>query len=527
MSGKLWAGPVEEPDRYKLWAVVGGGGEGKVHRGTRALPDGDIDVAVKEVLPDRLQQRGLQVDQVAEQWAAQAARLRNLGHPGLVGVQEAFVGAPPHPRGVHAEGRQAYFVMAWVDGPDYATWLADRRGDRLAVLENVADALDALHRAGQVHADVKPGNVLVQAETLPTGATHESGVLVDFGLMRAITGTPPSDVGFTAGYAAPELRRGVPYSPASDLYGLAGLVLLALTGQHPSDGPDAAREARKRLAGSPVPKATVDAVVGALDPDPARRPTGGCRTWLATARGGLTSTVRWPTAAMGGHAAGGDGNGAAGAPDGPKRRLPRVAATIALSITVTVTVAVVRNYTFADGSEGSATTTTEQVTTTSTTERPTTTTSTTSPSTTRQLGGDVNPDDNLLASLQPIDETWVNDTDLKIDGIPYLNGLRSQHITSCWTDAVRQVEYSIDRRYTTLRTVVGLSDESASGLPMEVEITGDGTPLWTGTVQVGQPEELALDVTGVLRLRVTATRQFDRTSECNSVYAALGDPVLE
>jgi len=75
---------------------------------------------------------------------------------------------------------------------------------------------------------------------------------------------------------------------------------------------------------------------------------------------------------------------------------------------------------------------------------------------------------------------------------------------------------------------VGLSDESAFGLPVEVEITGDGTSLWVGSVQVGQPQDLSLDVTGILRVKFSATRACDRTTgECHSVFAALGDPALE
>lgn len=531
MGEKLWAGPASEPDRYTLWAVVGGGGEGKVYRATRALPDGDIDVAVKVVLTDRLAQRGMHIDQLAQQWSAQAARLRNLRHPGLVGVQEAFLGPPPHPRGVHAEGRHAYFVMAWVEGREYGSWLADRRGDRLGVLENVADALDELHRAGQVHADVKPGNVLVRSDTLPTGSTHEAGVLVDFGLMRAVTGTAPSEVAFTAGYTAPELWRGAPYSAASDLYGLAGVVLFALTGEHPPAAADARGEAHRRLARFSVPPATGSAVLAALHPDPGQRPAGGCRAWLASARGGLTSTVP-STAPM---PAGGSpmpapvGSPAEPAEGSKRRRLPRIAATVALSVTVTLTVAVVRNYTASGGDTDAApTTTTEQAATTASTTTTTPPTTGTSTSTTRPLGGPITPGENFLAELDPVGDSWTEDSDLKIDGVGYLHGLRSPTISSCGGVDVKEVEYSIDRRYSTLNVVVGLSDESAFGLPVEVEITGDGTSLWVGSVQVGQPQDLSLDVTGILRVKVSATRQFDRTTgECHSVFAALGDPALE
>lgn len=50
MAGEaLWAGPTDDPERYRLWHVVGGGGEGRVFRATRTVGDRDVDVAmVKE-----------------------------------------------------------------------------------------------------------------------------------------------------------------------------------------------------------------------------------------------------------------------------------------------------------------------------------------------------------------------------------------------------------------------------------------------------------------------------------------------
>jgi serine/threonine-protein kinase len=335
-TDQLWAGPGDDPDRYALYHVVGGGAEGKVYRATRALRDGHLDVAVKVMLPDRFGAHGEPAEQVAERWSAQAARLRNLRHPGLVGVQEAFLGPAPHPAGVDAAGNNyAYFVMAWVEGQELGTW-AGRQSTalaRLGVLENVADALDELHENGQVHADVKPGNVVVRSTTLPTGATVEAGVLVDFGVMRAITGTRPSQVAFTAGYAAPELWQGAPYGPASDLYALAGVVLWALTGDHPAVAQDAAADARARLAAAGLSPDAVEAVAAALQPDPALRPALGCRAWLSTVRGGLSSSASAMTLPVGavtaptGAVAPAPGTGgtapaglATGVPDAPRRR---------------------------------------------------------------------------------------------------------------------------------------------------------------------------------------------------------------
>jgi hypothetical protein len=150
-------------------------------------------------------------------------------------------------------------------------------------------------------------------------------------------------------------------------------------------------------------------------------------------------------------------------------------------------------------------------------------------STTRPLGGTVASGATPLADLDRIEGDWYVDRELAIDGTTYLQGIRSSGINACNNNynAVQQVEYSIDRSYTTLNAVVGLSDESASGFPVQIEITGDGQPLWTQTVQVGQPQAIALDVTGILRLKFVATKQFDESTGCPEVYAALGDPALD
>jgi hypothetical protein len=282
-----------------------------------------------------------------------------------------------------------------------------------------------------------------------------------------------------------------------------------------------------------VPPATANAVLAALHPDPAQRPTGGCRAWLTSARGGLTSTVPSPVPlATGAGVPMPDpaGEQVDGASPSKPRRLRRIAATVGLSLTVTIsaTIAVVQNLDSGAGTEAATTASTDAATTTVSTTSTTQPTTTASSSTTRPLGGPITPGENFLADLDPVGDRWIEDSDLKIDGVSYLHGLRSPQMSACSSVTTEEVEYSVDRRFSTLNVVVGLSDESGFGLPVEVEIAGDGTPLWTGTVQVGQPQNLEIGVTNILRLRVTGTRLFDRrTTDCDKFYVALGDPALE
>jgi serine/threonine protein kinase len=585
MGEELWAGPPDEPDRYTLWAVVGGGGEGKVYRATRALRDGHLDVAVKVMLPDRFGRDGEPAPQVAERWVAQAARLRNLRHPGLVGVQEAFLGPPPHPPGLAVDGQFAYFVMAWVEGRDFAAWLSEQRTvvERLAVLDNVADALDELHSAGQVHADVKPGNVLVRSTALPTGATVESGILVDFGVMRSITGTRPSQLAVTVGYAAPELWQGAPYSPASDLYALAGLILFALTGQHPPVAQDAQAEAAARLRALSVPPPTVDAVITALHPNPAARPPGGCRAWLASARGGLTSSLTGPTGAAfaiptapteavatlgppgrtGGASAVGDGDHA------PRRRTRWLVAGLASALLVA---AAGGGYALAGGDEDPPTETSGGPDTggdrTATTDRATTTTREPDEVDDPQdaVGLDVEEASRELASAgfaveeaETIDESVPDGQVLEVSeeagtviltvarrpvtrfltDLTYVDGWADVGLFdlsgTSFTHALRldvdgcghttSVEYDLGRDYRAIVGAMGIDDDSSADLRVRVEVFLDGTLVQTNDIGLGEAVAIDRDVQNVLRLKVQATN-LGADYPCGEGGLVIADPQL-
>lgn len=161
-STDLYMGPVDDPDRYRLVRRLGSGGEGEVWQASRQLLDGAISVAVKYHHANRL---GLSEDlgQLSGRLETQAARLRQLNTPGLAAVHESFLGPSPHPRG-GSEGtlEAAYFVMDHIDGAPLHEWATTEPSipARLAVLEEAAAALDSLHQAEQIHADIKPANLL-------------------------------------------------------------------------------------------------------------------------------------------------------------------------------------------------------------------------------------------------------------------------------------------------------------------------------------------------------------------------------
>lgn len=150
----------------------------------------------------------------------------------------------PHVVGVHGAGEVAgkpYLVMELIEGESLRERI-QRRGrlsdrDAARLTAQVARGAGHAHAAGLVHRDIKPGNVL-----LTSGDEGERALLTDFGLARDLAvASDLSKTGVflgTPGYASPEQAAGQRdrLSPASDVYGLGGLLYDALTGSAPNEG---------------------------------------------------------------------------------------------------------------------------------------------------------------------------------------------------------------------------------------------------------------------------------------------------
>jgi eukaryotic-like serine/threonine-protein kinase len=128
-----------------------------------------------------------------------------------------------------------YIVMEYVDGPSCADLLREYKqleiDQTVAVVRDACQALDYAHRAGVIHRDVKPGNLLVSNET---GAMK----LADFGIAKAAEQTRITQVGSvlgTAAYLSPEQARGEEAGPASDIYSLGVCAYQFLTGRLPHE----------------------------------------------------------------------------------------------------------------------------------------------------------------------------------------------------------------------------------------------------------------------------------------------------
>jgi serine/threonine-protein kinase len=140
----------------------------------------------------------------------------------------------------------AYIVMELVEGPTLRKLVQDSGGlpvrDVVRLGTQVADALDAAHRAGLVHRDVKPANVLVP----PRGPVK----VTDFGIAKAAGSddlTKTGTVMGTARYLAPEQVSGKPTDARTDVYALGLLLFECLTGHPPFGGDTDVATAMARL----------------------------------------------------------------------------------------------------------------------------------------------------------------------------------------------------------------------------------------------------------------------------------------
>ncbi|MER5643112.1 serine/threonine-protein kinase [Streptosporangium sp. NPDC002524] len=171
------------------------------------------------------------------------------------------------------DGPLPYVVSEFVDGPSLEERIRERgplRGGELErLVVGTATALAAIHAAGVVHRDFKPGNVLLG----PDGPR-----VVDFGIARAESAaTTASGLIGTPAYLSPEQINGAPASPASDVFGWAATMLCAASGRSPF-GADTVPAVLNRIVNhhpdlSSLPPAFAGLIASCLDKDPARRPT--------------------------------------------------------------------------------------------------------------------------------------------------------------------------------------------------------------------------------------------------------------
>ena len=256
----------EQFGRYLLLELLGRGGMGEVWRAHDTVTD--RTVALKRLVP-----RLADDPAFTARFRRECAVAARISDPHIVAILD--VG--------EIDGR-LYLAMQFVDGADLGA-LIERDGPLPAeravhVVEQLAAGLDAAHREGLVHRDVKPSNALVTA----TGATY----LTDFGIARADEDTSVTTAGTTVGtlaYMAPERFEDAPLDGRVDIYALACVLHEALTARKPFPvtGPVALMSAhlftpppRPSALRPGIPPALDDVVARGMAKNPAHRhPTAG------------------------------------------------------------------------------------------------------------------------------------------------------------------------------------------------------------------------------------------------------------
>ncbi|NES29545.1 Stk1 family PASTA domain-containing Ser/Thr kinase [Micromonospora terminaliae] len=278
--------------RYRIRGRVARGGMATVYTATDERLE--RTVAVKIIHPTQAPEARARMAGFVERFTDEAKTIARLTHPNVVAVYD---------QGSHAG--LPYLVMEYVRGRTLRDVLAERRrlspDEALAIAEQMLAAIAAAHRAGLVHRDVKPENVLV-AEP-PTGGTTslvDSVVKVaDFGLARAVEASAEEENGnqlmATVAYVAPELVTQGHADPRTDVYS-AGIVLFEmLTGRVPYDGDRPVEVAWQHVDRDvPAPSTLVPSLPPVLDAlvaratrrDPAARPAdaGALLTEVQAAR---------------------------------------------------------------------------------------------------------------------------------------------------------------------------------------------------------------------------------------------------
>jgi serine/threonine protein kinase len=243
--------------RYQVGALIGRGGMADVHVGTDSILG--RRVAIKLLKPSLASDPAFRT-----RFRREAQDAAKMAHPTIVRIFDAGEEAVREASG--AETLVPFIVMEYVDGRLLKDIVAEgplEPAEASRIIGQVLTALEYSHRAGVVHRDIKPGNVMI------TGAGQVK--VMDFGIARAISDSSAtlaetSSIVGTAQYFSPEQARGETVDARSDLYSTGVVFFELLTGRAPFRGENPVAVAYQHVnSEAPAPSTINPAVSPAID----------------------------------------------------------------------------------------------------------------------------------------------------------------------------------------------------------------------------------------------------------------------
>ncbi len=222
-------------NRYQLLQSLGSGGMAVVYRAKDLTLERFVSVKI-------LRQDFSRDEAFRKRFHQEAKSAANLSHPNIVTVHDFGL-----------DGDRLFIIMEYVPGTNLKTIIREKgtlnHTDALELMIQAAAGIGYAHRAGLVHCDIKPHNMLVT----PDGRLK----VTDFGIARAVASIRPDErnsvVWGSPQYLSPEQASGEPPSPSSDVYSLGVVFYELTTGKLPFYSKDTNELTRLHKEAMPVP----------------------------------------------------------------------------------------------------------------------------------------------------------------------------------------------------------------------------------------------------------------------------------